>query len=211
MVIIFTMEKPSTPPSTYSAFRGHAQIASGRLEEVATVIHALLEQADSTLVLVFDDQDGRQIDFDLSGSMEDVARRYGSESHDEVRNGPTPRRRPGRPKLGVVGREVTLLPRHWAWLQTQRGGPSATLRRMVDEARAAGGDRDQQRRAQDAINRFISATAGNLAGFEEANRALYRGDRQRFELECARWPLDIRRYIEHWSVVAFGTRASPIS
>ena len=211
MVIIDAMKSPSTTTSTYSAFRGHTQIASGRLEEVATVIHALLETGDSTLVLVFDDQDGRQIDFDLRGSIEDVARRYGSESQDEVSNGPTPRRRPGRPKLGVVGREVTLLPRHWAWLQTQRGGPSATLRRMVDEARAVGGDRDQQRRAQDAINRFISATAGNLAGFEEANRALYRGDRQRFELECARWPLDIRRYIEHWAVVAFGTMASPIS
>lgn len=205
------MEELSTTPSTYSAFRGHTEIASGRLEEVASAIHTLLEQGDSTLVVVFDDLDGRQVDFDLSGSMEDVARRYGSESHDEVRNGPTPRRRPGRPKLGVVGREVTLLPRHWVWLQTQRGGPSATLRRLVDEARSVGGDREQQRRAQDAINRFISAIAGNLAGFEEANRALYRGDRQRFELECAGWPLDIRRYIEHWAVVAFGTMASHIS
>ena len=205
------MEKSSTTPSTYSAFRRHTQIASGRLEAVAPAIHALLERGDSTLVLVFDDLDGRQIDFDLSGSMEDVARRYGSESHDAVRNGPTPRRRPGRPKLGVVGREVTLLPRHWAWLQTQRGGPSATLRRLVDDARAAGGDRDQQRRAQDAINRFISATAGNLTGFEEANRALYRGDRQRFESECADWPLDFRRYIEHWAAVAFGTLSRHIS
>ena len=107
----------------------------------------------------------------------------------------------------MVGREVTLLPRHWVCLQSQRGGSSATLRRSVDEARTMGGDQDRMRQAQDAINRFLSATAGNLAGFEEANPALYRGDRQRFDMECGRWPLDIRRYVEHWVFAASGNIA----
>jgi len=195
------METSTT--TSYSAFRGHVLVASGHLKGVATAIRALLEEGDPTLVLIFDDLNGRQIDIDLGGSADDVARRYGGDSQDEA-TGPPRRRRPGRPKLGVVGREVTLLPRHWAWLQSQRGGPSATLRRLVDEARTEGADQDRMRQAQDAINRFISATAGNLAGFEEANRALYRGDRQRFDIECSRWPPDIRRYVEHWAVDAFG-------
>ncbi len=200
----------SSTTTTFSAFRGHIQIVSGQLNEVATTIRVLLDEGDSTLILIFDDLTGQQIDVDLGGSIEEVANRYAAEPGSGG-NDPVGRRGPGRPKLGVVGREVTLLPRHWAWLQTQRGGPSATLRRLVDEARNADGDRDRMRQAQDAINRFISATAGNLAGFEEANRALYRGDRQRFEVESAGWPTDIRRYIERWSVVAFGNIASEIS
>ena len=188
---------------TYGAFAGHVQIAAGELQDVAVAIRAYSEHEDAGLVLIFSDLDGRQMDIDLTGSIDDVARRFGisTPEKDAITN---VRRGPGRPKLGVVGREVTLLPRHWTWLQTQRGGPSATLRRLVDEARAATGDRDRMRQAQDAINRFISATAGNLPGFEEVTRALYRGERDRFDLEIADWPLDIRRYIEHWAVAAFG-------
>jgi hypothetical protein len=204
------METTQAPTTTFSAFRGHAQIASGSIIDVAMAIRALHEQGDATLILIFDDLNGRQIEFDFSGSMDDVARRYGGVSTGTTDN-PTLRRKPGRPKLGVVGREITLLPRHWAWLETQRGGPSATLRRLVDQARAASGDRDRIREAQDAINRFISATAGNLSGFEEATRALYRGDRQRFDVECARWPTDIRHYVEHWAVAAFGILSDPVS
>ena len=197
---------PSPTPNTFSAFRADVQVAAGVLHEVATSIRVLLDRGDSTLILIFDDLTGHQIDVDLRGSIEEVAIRYGAEGRLDPTEPERPRRR-GRPKLGVVGREVTLLPRHWAWLQTQRGGPSASLRRLVDEARALDGDRDRLRLAQDAINRFISATAGNFPGFEEANRALYRGDRERFEVECAGWPLDIRRYIEHWAPDAFGNMA----
>ena len=202
------METDPSGMTSHTAFRGHAQLASGELKDLAMAIRALSDAGDSSLILIFDDSSGRQIDIDLRGSTEDVARRFGGEPGASTEGAPR-RRGPGRPKLGVVGREVTLLPRHWAWLQTQRGGPSATLRRLVDEARAVAGDRDQMRRAQDAINRFISATAGDLPGFEEANRALYRGDRKRFDAESARWPPDIRRYVEHWAVTAFGTMIDP--
>ena len=197
-----SMKNEASTSTTYTAFRGHVQIAGGPLKDVAMSLRTIADSGDSSLVLIFDDAKGGQIDIDLAGSLEEVARRFGGEVGDPQADS-TRRRGPGRPKLGVVGREVTLLPRHWGWLQTQRGGPSATLRRLVDEARAISGDRDEVRQAQDAINRFISAIAGDLPGFEEANRALYRGDRDRFGNEIRRWPPDLRRYIEHWTESAF--------
>jgi hypothetical protein len=197
------MESRTSDTPGFTAFRDHAQMATGGLFELATTLRAT---GDAAGILVFDDGDGRQVDIDPSGSDEDLARRFGPASSETGRATP---RRPGRPKLGVVGREVTLLPRHWAWLRTQRGGPSATLRRLVDEARANHGDHDRVRHAQDSINRFVSAIAGNLPGFEEATRALYRSDRDRFEIEISGWPGDLRRYIEHWSASAFGSIQDP--
>jgi hypothetical protein len=123
------------------------------------------------------------------GSVEDVVRRL--EPRD-VR--PRESRPPGRPKLGVVGREVTLLPRHWEWLATQPGGASVTLRRLVEEARRAGGDEERKRQARDAAYRFMFAVAGNEPGFEEASRALFAGDQSRFEEETERWPADVREH-----------------
>jgi hypothetical protein len=109
-------------------------------------------------------------------------------------NEPSAPRGPGRPKLGVVAREVTLLPRHWEWLNAQRGGASVALRKVVDEARRASGDRDRERAARDAAYRFMSAMAGDRRGFEEASRALFAGDRPRFEQHTVAWPEDIRTY-----------------
>ncbi len=195
MVII---ERMTETERRLSAFRGHTRVATGPIAEVALALHEL-SATDPSLVLVFDDGDGRQLDLDLRGSREEVAARFaGSPTPADA----TPRGR-GRPKLGVVGREVTLLPRHWEWLGRQRGGPSATLRRLVDEARAAHADRDRARDAQDAINRFMSAVAGDLAGFEEATRALYGGDRVRFEGEIAGWPADVRSHLGRWVDAAF--------
>ena len=92
----------------------------------------------------------------------------------------TPRGR-GRPKLGVVAREVTLLPRHWDWLNSQSGGASVALRKLVEAARLAGDDKDRTRHAQEAAYRFMTALAGNLPGYEEATRALYAADPARFD------------------------------
>src|SRR4029079_4156101 len=61
----------------------------------------------------------------------------------------------GRPRLGVVAREGTLLPRHWEWLGTQPGGASVVLRKLVEEARRANGDADRTRAARDAAYRFM--------------------------------------------------------
>jgi uncharacterized protein len=107
-----------------------------------------------------------------------------------------PRNGPGRPKLGVVSREVTLLPRHWEWLEHQPNGISAALRHLVDEARRRDPEQECARRARDAANRFMTAMAGNLRGYEEATRALFADDRQRLRTLVRRWPADIRKHLE---------------
>ncbi len=112
-------------------------------------------------------------------------------------------RGPGRPRLGVVAREVTLLPRHWEWLGGQPGGASVALRKLVEQARKANGGRDRQRRAQEAAYRFMSALAGDLAGFEEAIRALFAGDRARFDQLVAPWPVDVGEYARRLGARAF--------
>jgi hypothetical protein len=105
-----------------------------------------------------------------------------------------PPRGRGRPKLGVVPREVTLLPRHWEWLGAQPGGASVALRKLVDTARAAHVGLDRRRAAQKAAYQFMTAMAGNAGGYEDALRALYAADRGRFEQQTASWPADIRAY-----------------
>src|SRR5690349_9617515 len=149
--------------STCTAFKGTTRLASGPLAEVAM---AIKKTGDLHEILAFDDATGRVIDFFVHGSDADVAARYApaGEASSE------PRGR-GRPKLGVVAREVTLLPRHWEWLAAQPGGASVVLRRLVDQERRAGSAKQQRRAAQEATYKFMSAIAGDLAGYEEATRA----------------------------------------
>jgi len=165
-----------------TAFDGHRQIATGSLAEVALAVKATIDGGGVGPVLTFDDATGDVVDFDLRGSTAEIAARLEA-----------PRGR-GRPKLGVTAREVTLLPRHWAWLADQPGGASVTLRRLIDEARRADGGHSQIRVARDAAYRFLSAMAGDLPGFEEAARALFAGDRDRLEQQMAAWPTDIRNH-----------------
>jgi len=96
--------------------------------------------------------------------------------------------------MGVVPREVTLLPRHWEWLAAQPGGASVTLRKLVEEARRHGATKDRQREAQERAYHFMSALAGNLPGFEEATRALFANDGPRLSEVTAAWPPDVRTY-----------------
>ena len=131
------------------------------------------------------------IDLDLRGSRADIAARLAAAAGEP----PGPPRGRGRPKLGVVAREVTLAPRHWEWLAAQPGGASAALRRLVEEARRS--ERRKGPRAlrrQEAAYRFMAAMAGDLPGFEEATRALFAKDRQRFERHVAQWPDDVSAY-----------------
>ena len=117
-----------------TAFDGERMVVSGPLFEVAGVVKELLDRGQLASVLVFDDASGRSIDLDLRGSSDEVRTRYmpgGGGGGPESGDGGAPRRGRGRPRLGVVSHEVTLLPRHWAWLKAQRGGASATLRRLV--------------------------------------------------------------------------------
>jgi uncharacterized protein len=196
------MTDPLSDPCT--AFRGQHLLHSGpRLEVALAVKHAVSEDS-SEQILVFDDSTGRIVDLDLRGTDQEIAERLASPP--TVRLGrfrPTDESQPqedserksrGRPRLGVVSREVTLLPRHWDWLATQRGGASAALRRLVDHARQQSGSETRERAARDATYAFMHAMAGDLPGFEEATRALFAGDRATFAQLLENWPADIQAY-----------------
>jgi hypothetical protein len=158
-------------------------VASGSLDTALRQVKEIKEPADQPL-LIFEDATGKQVDFDLRGSIDEVLARVAPKS---------PRTGPGRPKLGVVSREISLLPRHWEWLESQSQGASAAIRRLVDEARKQ--DSGETRAKIDAIGRVMTAIGGNLPGFEEAYRALYARDRERFAAQIAEWPPDLRDYI----------------
>lgn len=197
------------------AFGGDRRLATGSRLEVALATRGFLEQQPHSPVLVFDAETSRPVELDLRGSAEEVKRRYepspeptqtkaeGSDGGGETK----PKRGPGRPKLGVVGREVTLLPRHWKWLEGQRGGASVTLRKLVDEARKKGEVGDRRRRAQESAYRFMVTLAGDRAGFEEAIRALYADDRAKLEAETEGWPPDVREHARHLAGRAFDAGA----
>jgi len=174
----------------FTAFEGERRLASGSLAEVALAVKRV-EGRTSAPIAVFSDSTGRAVDLDLRGSDEDVVARLAETLAPAAE---TPRGR-GRPRLGVVAREVTLLPRHWEWLNAQPGGASVALRKLVEEARRANGDRDRQRAARDAAYHFMSAMAGNLPNFEEASRGLFADDRRRFVSQIAGWPADIRDHV----------------
>jgi len=188
---------------TYVAFLGQDLVKEGPLAQVAVALKQRLAASPNETGLIFEGATGRQIDVDLRGSDEDLARRHGDSPQAGQSTETTPSKKRGRPKLGVVGREVTLLPKDWQWLDRQRGGASATLRRLVSQARKANSKQDLVRESQDRTNRFIAAIAGNLPGFEEATRALYAGSRERFVEETKSWPAGIRRITLKFSQNAF--------
>jgi hypothetical protein len=168
------------------------------LAEVAIAVIKASRIAAAPPIIIFDDASGRPIDLDLRGTEREIVARLPQpaldpETREDHPAASEPRGR-GRPKLGVVAREVTLLPRHWDWLATQPGGASVALRKLVEEARRTSGDRDRSRTARDAAYHFMSTMAGDLPGFEEASRALFAGDRLRFEQRTLAWPEDIRAY-----------------
>lgn len=175
-------------PSRFAAFDGATLIAAGDLAQVASQVYA--HGPTDRPVLVFSDETGRVVDLDLRGTQGDVASRYAAADEGQQ---VVPKGR-GRPKLGVVPREITLLPRHWDWLSNQQGGASQTLRRLVDEARKADGGRTRFKAAQERVYRFITAMAGDLPDYEEAVRALFAADVAAFERHMAPWPDDVRQY-----------------
>jgi len=191
----------------FTAFIGPTRLAAGPLAEVAIAVMQASRSAAAPPIIIFSDATGQPIDLDLRGTERDIIARLprpAAPSDIETEETAAEPRGRGRPKLGVVAREVTLLPRHWEWLGTQPGGASVALRKLVEEARRANGDADRARAARDAAYRFMSAMAGNLAGFEEASRALFADDRRRFVGLVAGWPDDIR---DHVVKLAFSDRA----
>jgi hypothetical protein len=203
-----------SPPHLYTAFNGHRRIASGTLQSVALVAKQALESGTAGPVLIFDDATGRSIDIDTRGSDDEMVARLArpTATHDRAdflqpvpdsvstdARVSEPRGR-GRPKLGVVSREITLLPRHWEWLTAQPGGASVALRKLVEEARRAHGERDRRRKAQERAYHFMSALAGNMPAFEEAARALFANDQPGLRELVAAWPADVR---DHAIALAF--------
>jgi uncharacterized protein len=193
-------------PQRITAFIGQQRLASGPLADVALAVLKASRSASERSILIFNDADGRPLDLDLRGSEHDIIARLpqpASNPEISAEDRPKPRGR-GRPRLGVVAREVTLLPRHWEWLGQQPGGASVALRKLVEAARRSSGDLNRRRAARDAAYHFMSAMAGNLPGFEEASRTLFADDRQRFVTLIAAWPGDIR---DHIVKLAFDDRA----
>jgi len=178
-------------PPTYLAFAGHVRIAGGSLSEVAREVKIRLDRGETAPLAVFNGSTGAAVDLDLRGDPEEVAARAEERLRAEAAEA-SRKTGPGRPKLGVVGREVTLLPRHWDWLAAQPGGASVTLRKLVEAARRENQGAGRIRRAQDHAYRFMAALAGDLPGFEEAIRALYAWDLERFGTLIQDWPADVR-------------------
>lgn len=184
---------------TLTAFRGDLLLHSGPAAEVALAVKATSGD-DVSSILAFDDGTGRQVDFNLRGSEAEIAARLAlpAEPAEEPK-------RPGRPKLGVVPREVTLLPRHWDWLSAQPGGASVTLRKLVDAARGASEAKTSIRQAQQAADRVMLAMLGNQPHYEDASRALYAGNREKFLALTELWPTDPRDYVRRLAAPAFPT------
>ena len=208
------------PPCT--AFDGQHRLASGPLDRVTLAVKTAIEGGAAGPVLIFGDASGRVIDVDTRGTAQEVLARLAPAAMESARReagqsaslpssataataqpDSEPRGR-GRPRLGVVAREVTLLPRHWEWLGAQPGGASVALRKLVETARRDNRAGEQSRRIRDAAYHFMSAMAGNLPGFEEAVRALYANEGERLRDLVAAWPRDLR---EHAIRLAFGDAA----
>ena len=185
----------------YTAFNGQQLLISGQLEAVVLRVKQKIKSDPASSILVFSDLTGKEMDFDLRGTDKDALQRlqvYLSTNQDA---NSTPG--PGRPKLGVVAREVSLLPRHWEWLSTQSGGASATLRRLVEEAKKNSSSKELVKQAQERTHKFMSSMAGNLPNFEEALRALYAKDKKKFRDQITSWPNDLKEFIKRLSAEAF--------
>lgn len=198
----------------YIAFEGSRRIALGPLAEVALKVKEISDAHPLSRILAFNAETSEPVEIDCRGSATDVLSRV-TPGTSETETAPPAEPPPlapagrGRPRLGVVAREVTLLPRHWEWLNAQPGGASVALRKLVEQARRAGASADRVRQAQNATYRFMTAMAGDLDGFEEAARALFAADRPCFEAQLAAWPDDIREHALHLAEAAFQAETGP--
>jgi hypothetical protein len=175
--------------ASFTAFAGHRLLASGDLATVAAAASASPEAA-----LIFEDTAGRIVELDVRKGPDHAVAQYLARTVASAADAPVRQGR-GRPRLGVVAREVTLLPRHWDWLSAQPGGASAALRRLVEDARRTGGGEDRGRKAREAAYRVMTALAGDLPGYEEATRALFAGDAARLSEITSDWPADVASYV----------------
>lgn len=194
------------------AFVGQQCAAMGSLPQVAREAKSALDKDRNAVVVILDAATSMPIDLDFRGSLDNVLARLdaGAESAStEPRESPGHRTSPGRPKLGVVAREVTLLPRHWDWLNEQPGGASVTLRKLVEQARRSTVGEVRLRRARESCHRFMTILAGNEPGYEEALRALFAGNGGRFESCTEEWPPDVRDHARRLAAETFVDGGGP--
>lgn len=193
---------------TYTAFAGHKLLAHGDLIKVALKVRRKLKEEPHIRVLIFSDLTGKQMDFDLRGTEKELEQRlqiFVAEQPTAASQGR------GRPRLGVVAREVSLLPRHWEWLSTQSGGASATIRRLIEDARKKTSGRETIKLSMERTHAFMTAIGGDLPGYEEALRALYSKDAHRFNKHIEEWPTSIKEHAHKLAATAFGSEASKLS
>ena len=190
-------------PTQIIAFVGPRCLALGDLHEVATKARAALDKNSDATLLIFDAATSQSVEIDLRGTPADVQKRLASHASQNQEAAVSTPRGPGRPKLGVVAREITLLPRHWEWLSQQPGGASVAIRKLVEDARRAGSSKDRIRQAQESLHRFMTAMAGDSPNYEDALRALYAGDRSRFTASIAKWSADVRDHVTRLAAPAF--------
>lgn len=186
--------------ATFTAFLGQQRLVTAPLTEMLSQVKPVLDDLGGSRnqpLIIFNDQTGKTVDFDWRGTLEDVL----------AREAPAPKTGPGRPRLGVVSREISLLPRHWDWLESHPNGASAALRRLIDEARKADPAGERRRMAVLPTDRFLTVMGGDLPGAEEASRALYNGDGAAFRKIVQAWPQDIRHHALHLSAPAFEEQA----
>ena len=192
------------------AFSNGQCVAEGNPEQAVSCLKSFFDRKPERELLILDAVTSRTVELDLRDSpttilanqfrpaltKQDTAndsQHSGAEDAENAENAEKKRGR-GRPKLGVVSREVTLLPRHWDWLSSQPGGASVVLRRLVEEARNNSVEQDQQRAAQDSAYQFMTVVAGNEQGYEEAIRSLYAGDLGKLQEILKNWPADVARH-----------------
>lgn len=174
----------------YTAFRGDTRIITDSLFNVAL---ALQKQSEMN-VLVFNDQTGQQIDLDLSGSEDDLKQRYTEVEYVK---------KVGRPKLGVISREITLQQKHWNWLDQQSSSASAVIRKLIDKELNDPSSESNIMLAKQAIDHFMLAMLGNMPNYEEATRALYQGNKSHFLALIHNYPKDLKVYLELKAQTAF--------
>ena len=179
--------------NTYTAFEDHKILSQGSLEDVVLKVKKRFEKSPESQIVIYSDATGKSMDFNFQGSEKEVLKRLEvyttPDSSNEVSSGP------GRPKLGVISREVSLLPKHWEWLATQSGGASNTLRKLVEENMKKTSGVNTVKAAQERTYKFMSVEAGDFENYEEALRALYRKDKERFSGEIKTWPRDVQKHI----------------
>ena len=180
------------------AFEHHRRLARGEPAGVIAAVQQHLAAQPEALPLVLDAVTSERIELDWRTPAAQLLAQLPSapatDEPDEAPGGEAPRG-PGRPKLGVTAREVTLLPRHWDWLARQPGGASVALRKLVQSAMRDGGSAEAQRRATEAAYRFMSIVCGDLPQYEEVSRALFAGDLARVEALAADWPTDVTAHL----------------